>query len=118
MSDTTQSMGITGGPMLDTSNNQRITRNQFSSLSSTTFSSFDLNGDGVIDQSEYQQAQGQLGNPSVGAGGQPLFGVMDLNRDDRISPQEWFSSQSFATLDRNGDGVLDASELATGTSSR
>ena len=65
------------------------------------FSEYDLDGDGVIVEEEFNEARGnrisaraQQGYPMRNLGKSPLFTDIDVNKDGKISPQEFALHQS------------------------
>jgi hypothetical protein len=63
----------------------------------------------------------QTPDPAMPAGQSGSFDTLDANKDGRISMPEASADpklvEAFSTADKNGDGYLDASEYANGTSS-
>ena len=98
---------------LDQNRDGRIDRNEWHG-SATTFDAFDRNGNGVLTRDEIA-ARGD--DPAA-----DLFGSLDVNRDRRVTQNEWhWSLDSFRAHDTNQDGVLTRAELnnrAVGTSGR
>ena len=93
------------------------------------FAGMDRNRDGQISRSEWRgndvsfaqhdwNGDGVLSGDEVRPGGQPtngtnaMFRALDLNRDNRISLDEWQGDdERFELLDRNDDGFLSLSEF-------
>lgn len=67
---------------------------------------YDRNGDGYLNQAEFQQAMGDRRN-RFGASTN-LFKHLDLNKDNRLSSQEVakYLAPSIAALDKDNDGVI------------
>ena len=78
-----------------------------------TFSSFDENGDGVLDESEWESAANDAwgGAPGGGDDDGPVFGLLDTTDDNQVGQDEYFSEQSFEELDDDENGVLDDEEF-------
>jgi Ca2+-binding EF-hand superfamily protein len=97
---------------LDLDGNGAISRGEFSdAVAELSFSSYDRNGDGVIDLGEWRAVEGGSGNDS-------LFKQRDLSRNGRISrPEGRLATEKngslialFSSIDTNKDGVLDRAE--------
>jgi Ca2+-binding EF-hand superfamily protein len=88
---------------LDANNNGRIERSEWHA-SRDAFEWLDRNKDGVLSRTEVVGED--LGQSA------DLFGSLDTNNDNVITPNEWqWSRRSFARQDQNGDGQLTRREL-------
>lgn len=92
---------------LDGNRDGRVDRNEWRGTD-TAFAALDRNGDGALTRDEFA-ARGD--DPTA-----DLFASLDVNRDRRVSQDEWhWSLDSFRAHDTNHDGVLSRAELNNGT---
>jgi Ca2+-binding EF-hand superfamily protein len=100
---------------LDDNRDGRISRQEWG-YSDDAFRRADRNNDGVLSQREFLGEEGFDRNPAN------RFDALDLNHDGRVSRREWTgSSETFAWLDRDNDGVLTRYEVVgsnNGTTTR
>jgi Ca2+-binding EF-hand superfamily protein len=85
------------------------------------FERYDLDKDGAISLAEYNQVSGKTspatpGTPAPGGMASQIENIIktvDKNADGRITKEEAGDAPWFARVDRNTDGVIDATELET-----
>ncbi|RKT43939.1 EF-hand domain-containing protein [Thiocapsa rosea] len=77
-----------------------------------TFSAFDLDGDGIVTEVEFDTARAQhmaeraaQGAPMRGAANAPAFSEFDLNGDGRLTPEEFATVQQSRMQGRPGGGM-------------
>jgi Ca2+-binding EF-hand superfamily protein len=77
-----------------------------------TFSAFDLDGDGIVIEQEFDTARAQRmaeraaqGAPMRGAANAPAFSDFDLNGDGRLTPEEFATVQQSRIRGRPGGGM-------------
>ncbi|NCC28709.1 MAG: hypothetical protein EOM22_11345 [Gammaproteobacteria bacterium] len=77
-----------------------------------TFSAFDLDGDGIVTEQEFDTARAQRmaeraaqGAPMRGAANAPAFSDFDLNGDGRLTPEEFATVQQSRMQGRPGGGM-------------
>jgi Ca2+-binding EF-hand superfamily protein len=113
---------------LDANGDGRIERREWHA-GADAFNLLDRNRDGVLTRAEVLGTQGSgavgsagrrrgtLGQGAFGQAGTPLwdeFLSLDVNRNGRITPDEWhWSRNSFDQRDLNRDGVLTPNELSS-----
>jgi len=89
---------------LDHNRDGRLSRSEWHA-SRALFNRVDTNRDGFISQREF------LGDAAVDQDREDRFGDLDVNRDRRVTRDEWHGSRAvFEALDENHDGVLTRQE--------
>ena len=80
------------------------------------FEQVDANDDGVVDQQEFRQWANTTfgGMPGGGDDDGPLFGLLDINDDQQLTQDEFFTQGQFDVLDDNDSALLDDDEFMAG----
>lgn len=78
-----------------------------------TFNEWDADGDGSVSTQEWDSGVNDAfgGTPGGGDDDGPLFGLLDTTDDNQLGEDEYFDDDSFAALDDNEDGMLDDQEF-------
>ena len=100
--------------MLDADNNGSVTVAEWNAYRSGAYGGWDMNGDGRISRSEFQSCY-QAGGFAPAAYYQPTYWdrywtAFDANGDGFLSADEYWSTQSWSSVDRNNNGILDSNE--------
>jgi Ca2+-binding EF-hand superfamily protein len=96
----------------DTDHDGTVSRDEFIVARAAQFPRFDRNGDGYIDDQDLPRLM--VGMSQIAARMAELRQQFDANHDGRVSQQEFAEGPTpvFDRADINGDGVLNAQELA------
>lgn len=80
------------------------------------FTQADANGDGMVDQQEFDQWANDVfgGAPGGGDADGPLFGLLDINDDQQLTQDEFFTEGQFDVLDDNDSAYLEDDEFRAG----
>lgn len=80
------------------------------------FTQADANGDGMVDQQEFDQWANDVfgGAPGGGDDDGPLFGLLDINDDQQLTQDEFFTEGQFDVLDDNDSAYLEDGEFRAG----
>lgn len=97
---------------LDKDQNEQITVEEWTAYEGT-FTEANSNQDNHISQDEFKQwAQTTWGGtPGGGDDDGPLFGLLDINDDQQITQDEWFTQGQFDVLDDNDSAYLEDGEF-------
>ena len=110
--DPDRSYAPCGSFRLDANGDGRVSNAEYAAYRSGAYSAWDTNRDGRISRSEYA-------NCWYGGGFYPTYqrpmyepswSAFDANNDGFLSADEYWSTTSWARLDRNADGVIDRTE--------
>jgi len=97
----------------DTNRDGAVTRDEYRAARAHAFARLDRNGDGYLDHrdSAGRRPAGRRAGERIGE----LREELDANRDGRISKHEFVNGAlpGFDRLDTDGNGELDADEIAT-----
>lgn len=105
-----------------------VTREEYDTLRKQRFVAADTNNDGWLSEAEYvAEFEGRLKAQYAAAGKTPdqqyagsikqahvRFGILDTNKDGKLSIEEEIdiANRTFKNADRNGDGVVNAADMA------
>lgn len=90
---------------MDQDENQSVSREEWSG-GFALFDRLDRDHDGVISQQEYENREFRSMTREA------LFGRLDVNRDGRLEPSEWWwSRETFALVDVDSSGFVTSEEL-------
>ena len=80
------------------------------------FEQADANADGFVDQQEFDQWANDVfgGAPGGGDDDGPLFGLLDINDDQQLTQDEFFTEGQFDVLDDNDSASLEENEFRAG----
>lgn len=107
--------------LYDRNGDRDLPREEFDAVRDEQFKNSDVNRDGRLSRDEYaaefqQRVQHRIHDLKVRQLRQARvrFGILDTDKDDRISMAEFLTSsqRAFNGLDRNNDGRLDAADAA------
>ena len=98
--------------MLDADEDGVITQEEYGAYGES-FGEFDADQSGFIDEEEFNTAAQTNwgGEPGGGDDDGPLWGLFDVNDDQQVTEDEWFSDDSFAGLDDDESGDLGEDEF-------
>ena len=98
----------------DVNKDGSVTRDEFLAARAEQFGKFDRNSDGYIDSSDVPKRLAQRRAQNGGGGGEMLKEQFDSNGDGKVSKEEFVNGPTmlFDRADTDGNGVLDAKELA------
>lgn len=105
-----------------------VTREEYDTLRKQRFVAADTNNDGWLSEDEYvAEFEGRLKAQYAAAGKKPdqqyegsikqahvRFHILDTNKDGKLSLEEEIdiANKTFKNADRNGDGVVNAADMA------
>ncbi|MDR0259605.1 MAG: hypothetical protein LBI76_07340 [Comamonas sp.] len=105
-----------------------VTREEYDTLRKERFAAADTNKDGWLSEDEYvAEFEGRLKAQYAAAGKKPdqqyegsikqahvRFHILDTNKDGKLSIEEEIdiANKTFKNADRNGDGVVNAADMA------
>ncbi|MGE8491825.1 EF-hand domain-containing protein [Comamonas sp.] len=105
-----------------------VTRDEYDTLRKQRFVAADTNKDGWLSEDEYvAEFEGRLKAQYAAAGKKPdqqyegsikqahvRFHILDINKDGKLSIEEEIdiANKTFKNADRNGDGVVNAADMA------
>jgi hypothetical protein len=99
---------------IDANNDGAVTAAEWNGWRASGFGYWDLNHDNRIDRTEFQNCYMAGGfyptaytNPSYWNN---YWDAFDTNRDGFLTPDEYWSAQAWANVDRNHNGILDSNE--------
>lgn len=112
---TTAASGVCGNAgYIDVNNDGWITGPEWNTWRSNAYTFWDVNKDGRIDRAEFENCYRAGGfyrdayyNPDYAPN---YWTAFDANNDGYLSADEYFSAQSWARIDRNANGRIDANE--------
>lgn len=91
-----------------------ISGSEWATYGTKTYTYWDANADGRIDRSEFERCYRAGGfyaptyyNPNYWTN---YWTAFDTNNDGYLSPSEYWSANTYATIDRNHNGRIDADE--------
>lgn len=112
----------------DANRDGTVTRDEYDTLRKQRFMAADTNRDGWLSEAEYvAEYETRLKAEYQAAGRQPddkyasqikqahvRFGILDTDKDGRLSIEEEIAiaDKTFKNADRNGDGVVNAADMA------
>lgn len=76
------------------------------------FGEVDINGDGVITEDDFTFTQADVSPVNRF---ERLVSVWDMDKDGKISPDEWKSKKDFRVFDKNEDGFITREDFSRGT---
>lgn len=99
----------------DADGNNQISGDEWSTFGDESFGEVDADQSGYVDEDEFNDwsETNWGGIPGGGDDDGPLFGLLDVNDDQQVAEDEWFTEDQFATLDDNNDDVLSEEEFVT-----
>jgi Ca2+-binding EF-hand superfamily protein len=107
---------------LDADKDGKVTKSEFDAVHAAQFKAADKNGDGFVDKAEFtafdteRRAAFGARNPDARSEARVgrIFAALDADNDGKISAAEWKASgeRRFGRFDRDGNGVIEAGELA------
>ena len=105
---------VCGTGSIDANGDGAVTAAEWTAWHTSGFANWDLNHDNRIEQSEF--------NTCYAAGGfypsayynanyaSNYWSAFDANGDGYLSPDEYWSAQAWANVDRNHNGIIDSDE--------
>jgi len=98
---------------LDIDQDGQINKAEFMASDHRRFSRMDMNADGVITLPELEEIKDGKNSDRIAT----HFAEMDANGDEMVTKQEMLET-AFSKLDKDGDGVLTATEIKRHVSGR
>lgn len=99
---------------VDINNDGWISGSEWATYGTKTYSFWDANADGRIDRAEFERCYRAGGfyapayyNPDYWT---HYWTTFDTNGDGYLSPSEYWSANTYATIDRNRNGRIDSDE--------
>ena len=98
----------------DADGDGKISKDEAPEFLKSFFDRVDANGDGFLDKSEMDAMRNRRGGGPGGAGGSRNLMQFDANKDGKVSKDEVPETMQpfFDRMDQNGDGQIDAAEIA------
>lgn len=85
----------------------RIDRTEWADYRDITYDDWDIDGDGMIDESEFSNCWAASGADHD----HDLYNEWDVDGDSRIGGDEFFADDSYDGYDANQDGYLEGDEI-------
>lgn len=105
---------LCGTGSIDANGDGVVTAAEWNAWRTSGFATWDLNHDNRVDRTEFETCYRAGGfypsayyNPTYWTN---YWSAFDLNGDGYLSPDEYWSAQAWANVDRNHNGVIDSNE--------
>jgi hypothetical protein len=90
---------------LDSNSGSIVGHDEWTWYGSNTFGAYDQDGNGVLDQNEFEESDG-FGLGMAEGNTDDWFSDWDVNNDEGLGNNEYFRENKFNEYDEDGDGLL------------
>lgn len=94
---------------VDANNDSIVDRNEWTNYGSSTFTEYDRDDSGVLDENEFEESDA-FGLGMAEGDTDSWFGDWDANNDEGLGNNEYFTESQFDEYDSNRDGNLGEDE--------